>query len=179
MAALDRPRRGPSRPRDAGKGQDRLWAWHAETGHDPAVSYFAMSGTANYTPAAVLISPTPRRSRAFVTALERPHRGPTMPRPSSCKTGSGRGVLKPSRTWQQVTLQCTARRTANSWHCAARLAKKRRGQPPQLVGRQQRTPTVDEGVHGVARPLPAAVHRGQVRQQLSLPPSPLSPTRHG
>ena len=50
---LDRPRRGPSRPRDAGKVQDRLWTWHVKTGHDPAARYFAMSGAANYTPAAV------------------------------------------------------------------------------------------------------------------------------
>ena len=40
MAALDRPRRGPSRPRDVGKLQDRLRAWHGRTGKDAAASYF-------------------------------------------------------------------------------------------------------------------------------------------
>ena len=68
------------RPRDVGKGQDSLWAWHAETVHDPAVNYFAMSSAANYTPAAVLTSPTPQRSRASVAALDRPHSGLSRPR---------------------------------------------------------------------------------------------------
>ena len=57
LAALDRPRCGPSRPRDAGKLQDRLRTWHGRTGKGTAASYFAVSGAANYELAAVLTSP--------------------------------------------------------------------------------------------------------------------------
>ena len=56
VAAIERPRRGPSRPRYAGKLQDRLRAWHAEDGHGPAASYFAMRGTVDCGPAASLTS---------------------------------------------------------------------------------------------------------------------------
>ena len=57
VAALDHPRRGPSRPRDASKLQDRLRAWHGKSGKGAAASYFAVSGAANHEPAAVLTSP--------------------------------------------------------------------------------------------------------------------------
>ena len=57
MAALDRPRRGPSRPRDASKLQDRLRAWHGKAGKGAAASYFTTSGAVNHEPATVLTSP--------------------------------------------------------------------------------------------------------------------------
>ena len=60
VAALDRPRRGPSRPRDAGKLQDRLRTWHGRTDKGAAASYFAASVAANHEPAAVLTSPMDR-----------------------------------------------------------------------------------------------------------------------
>ena len=48
MAALDCPRRGPSRPRIDGKGQNRLRVWHGKVSHD-STQFSNGSGLLYYT----------------------------------------------------------------------------------------------------------------------------------
>ena len=67
MTALDRPRRGPSRPRDAGKRLDRLRARRGTTGKGATASYFATSGAAHHAPTAALASPMDRELKCALS----------------------------------------------------------------------------------------------------------------